>query len=77
MGEAFYTYDVANVGIGTGEVTYSLRPKSTPEPVSVISLLGLGTLAAGSLLNLDKVNDREDRSLKFLGQDEGDSNKGE
>ena len=50
--EAFFTYDVADVGAGAGDVTYSLRPspspKSTPEPTSIMGLLGLGTLAASS-----------------------------
>jgi hypothetical protein len=52
--EAYFAYDVTNVGAGAGNITYSLRAsqpsKSTPEPTSLITLLGLGTLAVGSQL---------------------------
>ncbi len=50
LSEAFFAYDLPE-GDGAGDVTYSLRPsppaQSTPEPTSMIGLLGLGTLAAG------------------------------
>ena len=54
--EAFYTDDVADVGAGTGNLSYFSRlspsssSKSTPEPTSVMGLLGLGTLATSSLI---------------------------
>ena len=53
LDEAFFTYDLVQ-GVGTGDIAYSLRPsqppQSTPEPNSIMSLLGLGTLVASSLL---------------------------
>ncbi len=59
LGDAFFEYDTPGEGVGSGDITYTLRPDtpisvSTPEPTAVFSLLALGAVGCSGVLKKRK-----------------------
>lgn len=57
LSEAYFAYDIPS-GVGTGNITYSLRPPQPPtsvsEPTSVFSLLALATMGSSYMFKNKK-----------------------
>lgn len=57
VGEAFFAYNIPELGDGAGDITYTLRPEaptSVPEPTAIFGLLALGVTGCNSLLKKTK-----------------------